>query len=153
MTSCPSTTASALGTRLSRYHSQARRLLAASQAAMRRGQWNQSEELLWGALVASARGVALWHGEPAATDDALREFARRLGTQEGDRYIRDAFDYLSALAEAAERVRERRSRVDYLFMAADDLTEAIDRLLTQFPGDDLRPPSVNPDADAAGPGG
>ena len=138
-----------LESRLTRYRSQALRLLDSAQTAMARGQWNQSEELLWGSLVAAARGVALWHGEPADSDDARRDFLRRLGEQERDRYIRDAFDHLSALSDAAERVRDRRSRVDYLFLAMDDLTEAIERLIARIPGGDNPIPSANPDDDVA----
>lgn len=149
MTSRCSTATSSLETRLARYRSQAVRLLDSAQTAMTRGQWNQSEELLWGSLVAAARGVALWHGEPADSDDALRDFVRRLGEQERDRYIRDAFDHLSALADAAERVRERRSRVDYLFLAMDDVTEAVERLVTRIPGGDAPIPSADPDSSIA----
>ena len=138
-----------LESRLTRYRSQALRLLDSAQTAMARGQWNQSEELLWGSLVAAARGVALWHGEPADSDAARRDFLRRLGEQERDRYIRDAFDHLSALSAAAERVRDRRSRVDYLFLAMDDLTEAIERLIARIPGGDNPIPSANPDDDVA----
>ena len=134
-----------LESRLARYRSQALRLLDSAQTAMSRGQWNQSEELLWGSLVAAARGVALWHGEAADSDDALRDFLRRLGSQERDRYVRDAFDHLSALSDAAERVRERRSRVDYLFLAMDDVTEAVERLVALIPGGDAPVPSVDPD--------
>ena len=107
--------------------------MESAQNAMHRGRWNQAEELLWGSLVAAARGVALWHGETPDNDAALRDFVRRLGEQERDRYIRDAFDHLSALSDAAERVRERRSRVDYLFMAMDDVAEAVDRLVARIP--------------------
>lgn len=137
----------ALQARLARHRSQALRLLEAAQVAMQRGRWTQSEELLWGSLVAAAKGVALWHGETAETDAALREFVHRLGEQERDRYIRDAFDHLSALADAAERVRERRSRVDYLFLAMDDVTEAIGRLVARIPGGDLPMPAGDPDDD------
>ena len=138
-----------LPNRLARYRSQALRLLESAQVSMRRGQWNQAEELLWGSLVAAARGVALWHGEPTDSDADLRDFVRRLGQQERDRYIRDAFDHLSALTEAAERVRERRSRVDYLFMAMDDLTEAIERLTARIPSGDAPMPAADPDDAAA----
>lgn len=137
----------ALPTRLARHRSQALRLLESAQVAMQRGRWTQSEELLWGSLVAAAKGVALWHGETADTDAALREFVHRLGEQERDRYIRDAFEHLSALADAAERVRERRSRVDYLFLAMDDVTEAIGRLVARIPGGDLPIPAADPDDD------
>lgn len=139
-----------LEVRLARYRSQALRLLHSAQNTMSRGQWNQSEDLLWGSLVAAVRGVALWHGEPADSDAELRDFVRRLGEQERDRYIRDAFDHLSAWAEAAERVRERRSRVDYLFLAMDDLAEGIERLVARIPGGDDAIPVPDPDADVAG---
>ena len=142
-----------LPSRLARYRGQALRLLESAQVSMQRGQWNQAEELLWGSLVAAARGVALWHGEPAETDAALRDFLRRLGQQERDRHIRDAFDHLSALSEAAERVRERRSRVDYLFMAMDDVTEAVERLVAHIPGGDTPVSSSDPNAEAADAGG
>ena len=133
MTAHSSTPSPSLPNRLARYRGQALRLLESAQVSMQRGQWNQAEELLWGSLVAAARGVALWRGEPTDNDADLRDFVRRLGQEERDRYIRDAFDHLSALYEAAERVRERRSRVDYLFMAMDDLTEAIERLVARIP--------------------
>lgn len=138
-----------LESRLARYRSQALRLLDSAQTAMSRGQWSQSEELLWGSLVAAGRGVALWHGEAADSDDALRDFLRRLGNQERDRHIRDAFDHLSALSDAAERVRERRSRVDYLFLAMDDVTEAVERLVARIPGGDAPVPSADPDHSVA----
>ena len=149
MTSRCSIDAPSLETRLARYRSRAVRLLDSAQTAMTRGQWSQSEELLWGSLVAATRGVALWHGEPFDSDDALRDFVRRLGTQEQDRYIRDAFDHLSALTDAAERVRERRSRVDYLFLAMDDVTEAVERLVTRIPVGDVPIPSADPDGSIA----
>lgn len=139
-----------LENRLTRYRSQALRLLDSAQTAMSRGQWNQSEELLWGSLVAAARGVATWHGEAADSDDALKSFLRRFGEEERDRYIRDAFDHLSALSDAAERVRERRSRVDYLFLAMDDLSESIERLVSRIPGGDQATPDVDPDDSLTG---
>ena len=139
-----------LETRLARYRSQAVRLLDSAQTTMSRGQWNQAEDLLWGSVVAAARGVALWHGEPAESDAELKAFVRRLGDQERDRYIRDAFDHLSAWADAAERVRDRRSRVDYLFLAMDDVSEAVERLVAHIPGGDSPSPVADPDDDVAG---
>lgn len=129
-----------LETRLARYRSQAVRLLDSAQTTMSRGQWNQAEDLLWGSVVAAARGVALWHGETAESDAELKDFVRRLGEQERDRYIRDAFDHLSAWADAAERVRDRRSRVDYLFLAMDDVSEAVERLVAHIPSSDSPSP-------------
>ena len=141
-----------LETRVIRYRAQALRLLDSAQTTMSRGRWNEAEDLLWGGLVAAARGVALWHGEPADDDDDLRHFVRRLGDQERDRYIRDAFDHLSAWSETAERVRDRRSRVDYLFLAMDDLSEAIERLVAHLPGGDSAVPYGDPDGEVADPG-
>ena len=136
-----------LDTRLARHRSQAVRLLDAAQSTMSRGQWNQAEDLLWGSLVAAVRGVALWHGASAESDDEMKEFVKSLGEHERDRYIRDAFDHLSAWADAAERVRDRRSRVDYLFLAMDDVSEAIERLLTHIPGGDAISPDLDPDGE------
>ncbi len=128
------------------------RLQESAHVALQRGQWSQAEDLIWGSLVAASRGVALWYGEDAADDAKLREFVRRVGQEEKDRYIRDAFDHLSALAEAAERVRDRRSRVDYLILAMDDLDEGIDRLVARIPGGDALP-SADPDDDVVDLGG
>ena len=140
-----------LETRLARHRSQAVRLLEAAQSAMSRGRWNQSEDLLWGSLVAAVRGVALWHGATAESDSEMKDFVKRLGNQEQDRYIRDAFDHLSALADAAERVRDRRSRVDYLFLAMDDVSEAIERLVAHIPGGDSGSPVQDSETAASGP--
>ena len=131
----------ALADRLARHRSRSLRLLDAAQESMRRGRWNEAEDLLWGSLMSAARGAAQWHGDPADDDAGLRAFLRRLGQQEQDRYIRDAFDHLSAFADAAERVRERRSRVDYLFLAMDDLAESIERLTAHIPSVDASIPS------------
>ena len=142
-----------LPTRLARYRNQAVRLQESAHVAMQRGQWTQAEELIWGSLVAASRGVALWYGEDVSNDARLKEFVQRIGEEEKDRYIRDAFDHLSALADAAERVRERRTRVDYLILAMDDLDEGIDRLVARIPGGDDILPSVDPDDDVADFGG
>ena len=141
--------APALPHRLARHRSQARRLLDDGQQAMRRGRWSQAEELLWGSLTAAVRGVALWHGAPADSADARRDFLHRLGEQEQDRYIRDAYDHLAAFAETAERVRDRAIRVDYLYIAVDNLTETIERLIARIPGGDVPVPVADPDAEVA----
>ena len=142
-----------LPARLARYRNQAVRLQESAHVAMQRGQWSQAEDLIWGSLVAASRGVALWYGEDVSDDARLKEFVKRVGEEEKDRYIRDAFDHLSALADAAERVRERRTRVDYLILAMDDLDEGIDRLVARIPGGDGAMPSVDPDDDVADFGG
>ena len=142
-----------LPARLARYRNQAVRLQESAHVAMQRGQWSQAEDLIWGSLVAASRGVALWYGEDVSDDARLKEFVKRVGEEEKDRYIRDAFDHLSALADAAERVRERRTRVDYLILAMDDLDEVIDRLVARIPGGDGAMPSVDSDDDVADFGG
>ncbi len=142
-----------LPARLGRYRNQAVRLQESAHVAMQRGQWSQAEDLIWGSLVAASRGVALWYGEDVSDDARLKEFVKRVGEEEKDRYIRDAFDHLSALADAAERVRERRTRVDYLILAMDDLDEGIDRLVARIPGGDDFLPSADPDDDVADFGG
>ena len=139
--------------RLARYRNQAVRLQESAHVAMQRGQWSQAEDLIWGSLVAASRGVALWYGEDVSDDARLKDFVKRVGEEEKDRYIRDAFDHLSALADAAERVRERRTRVDYLILAMDELDEGIDRLVARIPGGDDGLPSVDPDDDVADFGG
>ncbi len=149
----PTSPSRSLPARLARYRNQAIRLQESAHVAMQRGQWSQAEDLIWGSLVAASRGVALWYGEDASDDARLKEFVKRVGEEEKDRYIRDAFDHLSALADAAERVRERRTRVDYLILAMDDLDEGIDRLVARIPGGDDALPSVDPDDDVADFGG
>lgn len=142
-----------LPARLVRYRNQAVRLQESAHVAMQRGQWSQAEDLIWGSLVAAARGVAAWYGEDVGDNARLRAFVKRVGEEEKDRYIRDAFDHLSALADAAERVRDRRTRVDYLILAMDDLDEGIDRLVARIPGGDDALPSADPDDDVADLGG
>ena len=148
-----SSSARTLPARLARYRSQALRLQESARVAMQRGQWSHAEDLIWGSLIAASRGVALWYGEETGDDAGLRAFVKRVGDEEKDRYIRDAFDHLSALADAAERVRDRRTRVDYLILAMDDLDEGIDRLVARIPGGDDPLPSADPDDDVADFGG
>ncbi|MCY4555484.1 MAG: hypothetical protein OXF79_03715 [Chloroflexi bacterium] len=149
----PTSSAGSLPARLARYRSQALRLQESAHVAMQRGQWSHAEDLIWGSLVAAARGAALWYGEATGDNAGLKEFVKRIGEEEKDRYIRDAFDHLSALADAAERVRDRRSRVDYLILAMDDLDEGIDRLVARIPGGDDALPSADPDDEVADFGG
>lgn len=122
-----------LSARLNRHRSQAQRLLESAQTAMRRGRWNQAEELLWGSLTAAARGLALLHRAPADTDDQLRAFLNQFGDRQRDRYIRDAYDHLAALSDIAQRVRDRALRVDHLYITTDDLAQAIERIIAAIP--------------------
>ena len=100
---------------------------------MRRGRWNQAEELLWGSLTTAARGLALFHRAPADTDDQLRAFLNQFGDRQRDRYIRDAYDHLAALSDIAQRVRDRALRVDHLYITMDDLAQAIERIIAAIP--------------------
>ena len=127
------TTPPDLSARLNRHRSQAQRLLESAQTAMRRGRWNQAEELLWGSLTAAARGLALAHRAPADTDDQLRAFLNQFGDRQRDRYIRNAYDHLAALSDIAQRVRDRALRVDHLYITMDDLAQAIERIIAAIP--------------------
>ena len=98
-----------------------------------RGRWNQAEELLWGSLTTATRGLALFHRAPADTDDQLRAFLNQFGDRQRDRYIRDAYDHLAALSDIAQRVRDRALRVDHLYITADDLAQAIERIIAAIP--------------------
>jgi tRNA A37 methylthiotransferase MiaB len=70
----------------------------------------------------------------------------QLGKEHRDRRIREAFTQLSAFSETVDRVREARSRVDYLFMQLDDVSAAVERLwelASANIGDGLAPPEIS----------
>ncbi len=89
---------------------------------MRGGRWMRSEDLLWGGLNLAVKGVALSRGHVLEGDEAVREYAFRLGHQHRDRRIREAFQQLSGFSATVDRVRESRSRMDYLFLMLDDIS-------------------------------
>jgi hypothetical protein len=113
---------------------------------MHGGRWMRSEELLWGSLTLAVKGVALSVGKEVEGDEAVRQYAEQLGKEHRDRRIREAFTQLSAFSETVDRVREARSRVDYLFMQLDDVSAAVERLwelASANIGDGLAPPEIS----------
>jgi hypothetical protein len=114
--------------RIQRYRQQSLRLLDSALTEMRSGRWLRSEELLWGSLTLAVKAVALAHGDEIDGDGAVQEYASRLGQQHRDRRIREAFKQLSGFSDTVDRVRESRSRMDYLFLILDDISSAVERL-------------------------
>ena len=50
-----------------------------------------------------------------------------------NRRIREAFKQLSGFSDTVDRVRESRSRMDYLFLILDDVSSAVERLWELVP--------------------
>ena len=121
--------------RIQRYRQQSLRLMDSALTEMRSGRWLRSEELLWGSLTLAVKAVALTQGDEIEGDEAVQEYASRLGQQHRDRRIREAFKQLSGFSDTVDRVRESRSRMDYLFLILDDVSSAVERLweLVQAP--------------------
>lgn len=119
--------------KIQRYRSQSRRLLDSAFNEMRSGRWMRSEDLLWGSLTQAVKGVALSRGDVIEGDDSVQAYATRLGQETRDRRIREAFSQLSGFSDTVDRVRESRSRMDYLFLLLDDVSAAIERLWEMVP--------------------
>ena len=133
----------AADTKIRRYRSQSLRLLDGALSEMRNGRWNRSEDLMWGSLTQAVKGVALSRGDEIAGDEAVKEYASSLGQEYRDRRIREAFTQLAGFADTADRVRETRSRMDYLFLILDDVSAAIERLWELVPVEnELAPPAT-----------
>ena len=133
----------AADTKIRRYRSQSLRLLDGALSEMRSGRWNRSEELIWGSLTQAVKGVALSRGDEIEGEEAVKDYASSLGQQYRDRRIREAFTQLAGFADTADRVRETRSRMDYLFMILDVVSAAIERLWELVPVEnELAPPTI-----------
>ena len=126
----------ATSARIQRYRQQSLRLLDSALAEMRSGRWPRSEELLWGSLTLAVKGVALTRGEDIEGQEAILGYAFRLGQQHRDRRIREAFKQLSGFSDTVGRVRESRSRMDYLFLILADISSAVERLWQMVPAPD-----------------
>ena len=114
--------------RLQRYRQQSLRLLDSAFTEMRIGRWMRSEELLWGSLTLAVKAVGLTQDDEIEGDEAVQEYASRLGQQHRDRRIREAFKQLSVFADTVERIQESRSSMEYLFLILDDISSAVERL-------------------------
>ena len=121
--------------RISRYRKQSVQLLENALNQMREGHWSRSEDLLWGSLTLAVKGVALSRGEQLEDNEAVREYATRLGQERRDRRIRDAFSQLSNFGDSVERLREGHFRVDRLLPVLEDVSSAIERLWEMAPRD------------------
>jgi len=119
--------------RLRRYRQQSLRLLDSALDQMRGGRWSQCEELLWASLTLAVKGVALSRAEVLEGEQGVRDYATRLGREQRDRRLREAFDQLTNFADAADRLRESRSRADQLFMVLEDVRGAVHRLWEMVP--------------------
>ena len=125
----------AVAGKIQRYRKQSLRLLETAFNEMRNGRWMRSEDLLWGSLTLAVKGLALNQRNTLESDEAVRAYAAQLGRERRDRRIREAFDQLAGFSDTADRVRESRSRMDYLFLLLDDVSAAVERLWEMVPGE------------------
>ena len=77
--------------------------------------------------------MALSRGEQLTDDEGVREYASRLGHEQRDRRLREAFTQLSNFGESVERLREARFRVDRIIPMLEDVSSAIERLWEMVP--------------------
>ena len=119
--------------RIDRYRKQSINLLQGALQQIKRGHWTRSEDLLWGSLTQAVKGVALSRGEQLTNDEEVREYATRLGHEQRDRRLREAFTQLSNFSESVERLREARFRVDRIIPMLEDVSSAIERLWELVP--------------------
>jgi hypothetical protein len=122
--------------RLIRYHGQSLRLLQDAIDQIRQGRWLRCEDLLWGSLTLAVKGVALSRGDQLADQQALREYAEKLGQERRNRRIRDAFTKLASFADTAdtaEQVGGSRRRSDNLVAVLEDVSGAVERLWEMLP--------------------
>ena len=119
--------------KIQRYRGQSLRFLEGAAREIRAGRWTQCEELLWASLTLAVKGVALSRGEDLEQEPAVRAYATRLGQEQRDRRIREAFTQLSSVSDAADRAHEYRGRAEYLTFLLDDLSATIQRLWELVP--------------------
>jgi hypothetical protein len=124
------------GDKIQRYRGQSLRFLEGASREIRASRWRQCEELLWASLTLAIKGVALSRGEDLEQEAAVRAYATRLGQEQRDRRIREAFTQLSSVTDAADRAQEYRGRAEYLAFLLDDLSATIQRLWELVPGQD-----------------
>ena len=118
---------------IERYRQQSVRLLDNAFSQMRKGRWNQSEELVWGSLTLAVKAVALSRGRALDGIQEIQDYAQELGRERKDRRIGEAFKQLSSFSDLIDRVRESSARIDYLFVALDDVGDAVERLWNMVP--------------------
>lgn len=133
--------------RIDRYRKQSINLLQSALQQIKQGHWTRSEDLLWGSLTLAVKGVAVSRGEQLTTDEEVREYISRLGNEQRDRRLREAFTQLSNFGDAVERLRESRFRVDRIIPMLEDVSSAIERLWEMVPLTDslTESPSAEPE--------
>ena len=119
--------------RIDRYRKQSINLLQGALQQIKQGHWTRSEDLLWGSLTQAVKGVALSRGEQLTNDEGIKEYATRLGHEQRDRRLREAFTQLSNFGESVEGLREARSRVNRIIPMLEDVSSAIERLWEMVP--------------------
>ncbi len=119
--------------RIDRYRKQSINLLQGAMQQIKQGHWTRSEDLLWGSLTQAVKGVALSRGEQLDNEEEIRDYATRLGHEQRDRRLREAFTQLSNFGESVERLREARFRVDRIIPMLEDVSSAIERLWELVP--------------------
>ena len=119
--------------RIDRYRKQSINLLQGAMQQIKQGHWTLSEDLLWGSLTQAVKGVALSRGEQLDNEEEIRDYATRLGHEQRDRRLREAFTQLSNFGESVERLREARFRVDRIIPMLEDVSSAIERLWELVP--------------------
>ena len=117
-----------VNSRLGRYRRQSLRLREDALDEMQGGRWLRAEELLWGSLTLAVKGAALTQGQELSDAAAVKAWATRLGRRLRDRRIRDAFARLDEFADAVDRARESRRRMNPVFQILEDTTAAVERL-------------------------
>ena len=122
--------------RINRYRSQSFRLLETAFNDLRGGKWLRSEDLLWGSLSLAVKAVALGRGTVLEDDTAVRDYASKLGQENRDRRLREAFEQLDTFSDTVQRIRESRSRADNLVVILEDVSAAVERLWEMVPSDD-----------------
>ena len=122
--------------RINRYRSQSFRLLETAFNDLRGGKWLRSEDLLWGSLSLAVKAVALSRGTVLEDDAAIRDYASKLGQENRDRRLREAFEQLDTFSDTVQRIRESRSRADNLVVILEDVSAAVERLWEMVPSDD-----------------
>ena len=119
--------------RIDRYRKHSINLLQGAMQQIKQGHWTRSEDLLWGSLTQAVKGVALSRGEQLDNEEEIRDYATRLGHEQRDRRLREAFTQLSNYGESVERLREAPFRVDRIIPMLEDVSSAIERLWELVP--------------------
>ena len=119
---------------IDRYRKQSVRLLDSAFSEMRKGRWNQSEELVWGSLTLAVKAVALTRGRTLGGPQGGPGLRPRVGPgAPGPPDTRGFQATVLLLRPDRPECGRSRSRIDYLFIALDDVGEAVEHLWQMVP--------------------